>query len=252
MTSTTVYTAKALASMDLTNLEHSCASEDIEILCEKAVGYLIDVSGVCLLPKFVKLGRALLSGSGVKLVTVANFPGGNQQPKDVANQIEKSLTAGADEIDVIIPFEAILSNDLNRAKDLLFHARQATGFSIMKAVLETGQLSTTQIQTAAKIALDAGADFLATSTGVLKNNTTLSSADTLLACIKTNNNQVGLKVSGQINTLEKAASYIDLAENAMGKEWISPARFRIGASDLWEIAVAHLRGTGHQQSVGSF
>lgn len=227
--------AKIISLVDYTSLNDSDTRESLLTFLPNAKTTLGNVAAVCIYPAFVKLAADELADTSIHIATVANFPSGYASLESTLAEINQSLTDGANEIDVVLPYRAFLANEITFAHDYIATCKAACGDeAILKVILETGELATPEsIHYAARLAVDAGADFLKTSTGKVSINATLESAAILLRVIKaTTNKEVGLKVAGGIRDWDQAIAYVQLAELMMGKEWVTPAHFRIGASKL--------------------
>lgn len=228
----------ALACLDLTSLNDGDTEADIERLCQRAQGPHGPTAAVCVWPRFVALARARLPAA-VRVAAVANFPDGSADTARAVRDTEAIVTAGGDEVDVVIPYR-----DLAAAPALLAAVRRACEGKTLKVILETGELQDAAlIRRACGIALDAGADFLKTSTGKTKTSATPEAAKLLLAAITDGGHaKVGFKPAGGIRTVADAGLYIGLVQQAFGA--VAPARFRIGASGLLNDIEAVLGGTG--------
>lgn len=223
---------------DLTSLKETDTSETVTALCKKAVTEHDHVAAVCVYPAFVMLAKQCLSNTPVKIATVANFPHGTD-PIDLTQQaIQHSIEAGADEIDVVFPYRDFLKGHIQEAKEFIQACKNVCGNKILlKVILETGAMGESDlIAKAARESLLAGADFIKTSTGKITPGATLEAASTMLSVIAELTpilkRPLGLKVSGGVRTVEQATAYIALAESIMGENWVTPAIFRIGASQL--------------------
>ena len=230
---------KILSLIDLTSLNKDDTEEKITDLCRQAKTKYGSVAAVCFYPKFIVLARELLKNSNIKVATVVNFPNGDHKLEEVITQIAKAIDAGADEIDLVWPYHLFLQGDQKGAKEMVRRASVACGGQAhLKVILETGAFSDyRKIYTASCLVIDAGADFLKTSTGKIKIGATPESACAMLMAIKDRNghggHHVGFKASGGIQTLEQAQNYIALAEIIMGDKWITADVFRFGASMLF-------------------
>lgn len=232
-------TAKtALACLDLTSLNDGDTAADIERLCERATGPHGRTAAVCVWPRFVAQARARLPAA-VRVAAVANFPDGSADTARALRDTEAIVAAGGDEVDVVIPYR-----DLAAAPALLAAVRRACEGRTLKVILETGELQDPAlIRRACGIALDAGADFLKTSSGKTKTSATPEAARLLLAAITDGGHtKVGFKPAGGIRTVADAGLYIALVQQAFGA--VTPQRFRIGASGLLNDIEAVLGGTG--------
>lgn len=229
-------TKKILSLIDLTSLNETDTTTNIADLCKKAVTDFGSVAAVCVYPKFVKQVKQALEGTSVKIATVVNFPSGNQTLTLVLSMIKQAIADGANEIDVVLPYTQYLAGDRAYARDFIQSCKNVCDKTILlKVILETGALQNSKmIAEASMDAIAAGADFLKTSTGKIAIGATLEAAKEMLLAIKQTKRPVGLKISGGVRTLPQALQYIELAEEVMGKGWVSPTTFRLGASQLVE------------------
>jgi deoxyribose-phosphate aldolase len=225
---------RALSLLDLTNLDEDCDEKAVDALAARAVTPHGRVAALCIYPRWI--GRALRKrpSTAIRVATVANFPTGSSDIGAALRITEEAMVAGADEVDVVLPWRALLAGDhktpaelVRRCKALLPDGR------LLKVILETGELRTdTAIATASRIALDEGADFLKTSTGKVPINATPGAAQIMLEAIRECGRPAGFKAAGGIRVTGEAEAYLGLAAMIMGEEWISPATFRFGASSL--------------------
>ncbi len=224
--------------IDLTSLNEKDSETDISLLCTKARSALGHVAALCVYPQFVPMVASSFSGTPVKTATVVNFPEGSSSLEAVLAEISESLQAGAQEIDVVFPYDRYLAGEQQYAHQFVSICKAACGDDVtLKVILETGALiDSAIIADASYTALAAGADFIKTSTGKITEGATLEAAATMLLVIKHTEPQVkhrlGFKAAGGIRTIEQAAQYVELADRIMGKDWVTPATFRIGASKL--------------------
>jgi deoxyribose-phosphate aldolase len=235
---------RILALLDLTELTDSCTESSIDQLVARAVTPQGKVAAVCLWPRFVKQAREALVGTGVKIATVMNFPGGNADIGRVVDDMEDALADGADEIDVVMPYRAFLAGDEETARALLRAARRhVPAAHRLKVILETGAYSDPRlVAKATRLAVEEGADFVKTSTGKWAISATLPAAEAMLQVIRSTGASVGVKPSGGIRTLADARPYLELADRLMGLAWASPETFRIGASGLHSALIAAIDG----------
>ncbi len=232
----------AIGLLDLTNLNERCTDADVELLCQRAI--TAGTAAVCVWPDFVRQSADALADVEIAVATVVNFPTGDERPYAVRTVTERALDEGADDIDVVLPFQAFRAGDLTWCHDLLGEVRAATaGRAHMKVILETGELSGHhQMAAAARFAIDCGADFVKTSTGKTPVSATPEAVDALLSAIRVSDRLVGLKPSGGISTAEGAEAYLAQAESVMGPEYLAPATFRFGASSLLDALLAVVDG----------
>jgi deoxyribose-phosphate aldolase len=204
----------------------------------------VHVAAVCVYPAFVKQAVAALHGTSVNVATVINFPEGNHSLTSVTHAIQSALNEGAEEIDIVFPYPRYLAGEKTDVKEYLHACKLACGDHLLKVILETGALKDLHIIAAAsELAIEAGADFLKTSTGKIAIGATLEAAAVMLQTIRNkSNDSVGFKVSGGVRTIPQALEYIALAEKIMGADWVTPAHFRIGASQLADVLLQQWAG----------
>ena len=234
MTDLAATAKRAISVLDLTNLNDECEAKDIKNLCKMAQTAAGNVAAVCIWPQFVPLARELLSGTGIKVATVANFPHGSSDADAAANEVAQAIANGADEVDIVIPWKSIMEGELETAKALVETCRgQVPEPCVLKVILEAGELSDeANIRKASRIALEAGADFIKTSTGKVPVNATPESAAIMLEEIAAHGGNAGFKAAGGIKTTEDSAIYLALADKILGPDWASPKTFRFGASGV--------------------
>jgi deoxyribose-phosphate aldolase len=231
--------ARILPLVDLAALADDVTSATVDALCAKALE--AGVAGVCVWPRFLPLAKARLGHSPVRLVTVANFPDGSDDIARAARETADALLAGADEVDVVAPVQAILDGDLGLVTELVQACRSKAPERTLKVILETGRLAApARIAAAARAAVMAGADFLKTSTGKLTPGASLEAAAVLLAVIEEADGRVGLKVSGGVRTTQQAAQYLYLVDHFMSRGWTAPETLRFGASALLDDLLRRL------------
>ncbi len=238
----TAMAARALACLDLTDLSDDCDEEAIATLCRRAVTPHGSVAAICIWPRFVTLAKAQLAPD-VKVATVVNFPSGNEPAEQVMEMTERAVLDGADEIDMVIPYRALLEGRPEQVPARIERVRRAAEYAPVKAILETGVLETDEnIRLASELAIEGGARFLKTSTGKVSINATLGAAQAMLETIAAKDPTVGFKAAGGVRTTRDAANYLALADEIMGEGWATPARFRIGASGVLDALLDTLDG----------
>jgi deoxyribose-phosphate aldolase len=229
---------KVLSLIDLTSLNATDTEASIASLCEKAQSSRGHVAAVCVYPRFARLVADNFRDTEIKTATVVNFPEGTDALESVLIDISDALLAGAQEIDVVFPYPRYLAGERQYAHSFVASCKAACGDdAVLKVILETGALSDPAIiADACYESFISGADFVKTSTGKIAEGATLEAAATMLLVIRHVHPQLkrrmGLKVSGGIKDMQQAAQYLELAEQIMGPDWVSPAVFRIGASKL--------------------
>lgn len=234
--SETALKQKIVSLLDLTQLDANSEEQDIIKLCRQAITPLGHVAAICIPLAWVALAKQQLNGSPVLIATVANFPAGTCSIEQVEEQVKVAIRAGADEVDIVIPYHCYLQNKSPAAKKFMQHFGRFCAEKIrLKFILETGALmEPSLIQQASLDAINAGADFIKTSTGKAAIGATLEAAEIMLSAINQAalQKQVGFKASGGVRTIEQAKNYLLLAEKIMGSNWITPRHFRFGASGL--------------------
>ena len=235
---------RLLGLLDLTSLGEDDTPEKIRALCASARTPYGLPAALCVYPEHVTTVRKALDGTGIKVATVVNFPDGGADPERVVRETRRAIAAGADEIDMVLAWQAVNAGDIATARAGVAACRDACGPDIaLKLILETGELETPErIRQASEIGLDAGVNFLKTSTGKVPVNATPEAATVMLDAIAARGGTCGYKVSGGVRTLADAQVYLSLAEERLGADWITPARFRIGASSLLGANTAALEG----------
>ena len=227
----------AISLLDLTNLDDRCTPEAVDELCRRATEYR--VAAVCVWPDFVRQAAAAVAGSGVGVATVVNFPTGDERPYAVTAVTGCALDDGATEIDVVLPYRALAAGDTEWALGLLRATRVASAGAALKVIIESGEApDQATVATATRLAIEAGADFVKTSTGKTARSASLDAVATMLDVITESDHTVGLKPSGGIRTAEDAERYLSLAADRMGPAYLAPATFRFGASALLDALVA--------------
>ena len=234
--------ARVLSVLDLTSLDEHDTPEKIEALCASArtpAGY---PAAVCVYPEHVTTARRRLYGTPVKIATVVNFPDGGSDSRRVERETRRALSAGADEIDLVMPYRAVQRGETAVAAEVVHACRAACGNGVaLKVILETGELRSRElIRAACAIGIEGGADFLKTSTGKVPVNATPEAAALMLEMLSETGGRCGLKVAGGIRTLADASVYLHLAENRMGTGWVEASHFRFGASTLFAELLAVL------------
>lgn len=228
--------------IDLTSLSNEDTPQSIRALCEKAITPQGSVACVCTYPQFSPLVKDCLNGTAIKIAAVSNFPAGGDDIEATVADIAHSIELGANEIDVVMPWQRFLAGDDSFTLEFLQRCKTACGDKAkLKVILETGALITAElIHRASLIAIQAGADFIKTSTGKISIGATLNAAESMLLAIRESNPNVGFKASGGIRSIADAIPYVQLASEIMGPTWLDARHFRLGASSLLDNIVAEL------------
>lgn len=236
---------QAIALLELFALNNDDTEQRVMGICQRALTPLGPVAAVCVSPRFVCLARTTLDrlmAHSVSVVAAVNFPHGGVLIESVASETRAAIVSGADEIDVVYPFRALLSGDLQIGLDLVSACKAMCSNGIKLTVtLETGELCDPQlIRTACQTAIEAGANFIKTSTGKAVTHATPQAARIMLESIAEVGGQAGFKAAGGIRTLEDARLFMQLAQARFGAQWTGADRVRLGASSLLDDLLVHL------------
>jgi deoxyribose-phosphate aldolase len=256
----------AIRCMDLTTLEGSDTSGKVTALCAKAIrpqpgdASIPSVAAICVYPLRVPDARTHLSGSGVLVASVATaFPSGQSFADVKVAEVKAAVAAGADEVDMVIDRGAFLSGDYQAVYDEIVAVKDACGMAHLKVILETGELGTYDaVRRASILAMAAGADFIKTSTGKVQPAATLPVSLVMMEAIRDfwreTGRPVGFKAAGGIRTSKQAIAYLVLLYETLGAEWVTPDRFRLGASTLLNDVLMQIEKerTGAYQSADYF
>ena len=253
----------AVSMMDLTTLEGADTKGKVSQLCRKARQPMAARFGcppcaaVCVYPNLVAHAVKELEGSGIGVASVATgFPSG-QYPLEIRlADVRDAVNSGASEIDMVISRGAFLEGDLARVSDEIAAVKEACGAVHLKVIFETGELQTyDNVRLVSQLAIEAGADFIKTSTGKVAPAATLpvtlvmveTVRDHFLATGKT----IGVKPAGGIRTAKEALHYLVMVKETAGDAWLTPDLFRFGASSLLgdvELQLAKLEDGNYQSA----
>jgi deoxyribose-phosphate aldolase len=234
----------AVAMVDLTTLEGADTPGKVRAMCAKARQPDVEpppappVAAVCIYPDLVSVAREAVAGSSVAVAAVATaFPSGRASLAVKLADVRDAVTAGADEIDMVIDRGAFLAGRYGQVYAEIAAVREACGNAHLKVILETGELATLDnVARASWLAMMAGADFIKTSTGKVTPAATPAVALVMLAAVRdfelATGRLVGVKVAGGIRTAKDAIRYLVLVNEVAGPAWLTPRLFRIGASTL--------------------
>lgn len=241
---------RAVTCIDLTTLSGDDTWDRVRRLCAKgrrpvrtdlleAMGMApIQVGAICVYHEMVETAVAALEGSGIPVAAVSTgFPAG-LSPLDLRiREIEASVAAGAEEIDIVISRRHVLTENWQALYDEMAAFRAACGEAHVKAILATGELGTLRnVARASLVCMMAGADFIKTSTGKESVNATLPVTLVMLRAIRAYQEHTGIRVgykpAGGISKAKDALSYLALMRDELGPRWQRPDLFRFGASSL--------------------
>ena len=230
--------------MDLTTLEGKDTPGKIHALCQKAMHpkagdpTIPSVAAVCVYPALVADAKEALKGSTVRVASVATgFPSGQTFRDIKVAETKAAIEAGADEVDMVIDRGAFLAGDYYAVFEEIVAVKDACGPTHLKVILETGELETyDNVRRASVLAMAAGADFIKTSTGKVVPAATLPVTLVMLEAIRDFERQtgraVGMKPAGGIRAAKEAIQYLVVLYETLGPRWMTPERFRFGASSL--------------------
>jgi deoxyribose-phosphate aldolase len=234
----------AVAMVDLTTLEGADTPGKVRAMCAKARQPDLTpppappVAAVCVYGDLVPTAALAVAGSTVAVAAVATaFPSGRASLSVKLADVADAVSAGADEIDMVIDRGAFLAGRYGLVYEEIVAVREACGGAHLKVILETGELATPDnVARASWLAMMAGADFIKTSTGKVTPASTPAVALIMLAAVRdfqlATGRHVGVKVAGGIRTAKDAIRYLVLVNEVAGPTWLTPRLFRIGASTL--------------------
>ena len=207
-----------------------------------------NVAAICVYPNFVSVVKEKLSARNIKIAAVAGaFPSSQTFRSIKVTECKLAVEAGADEIDIVIPVGAFLGNDFAAVADEIRETKAAIGNKQLKVIVESGLLGGyEQIFKASMIAMDAGADFIKTSTGKTPVSATPEAAFVMCKAISDFYSEtgirVGFKAAGGIVNPADALVYYHIVHHCLGEEWLNNSLFRIGASKLANNILSEISG----------
>ena len=243
---------KALTCIDLTTLAGDDTPARVQRLCAKAMRPLGDallkglgleddpptVGAVCVYPTMVPAAVKALKGSGIPVASVATgFPAGLTPLPQRLAEIRYAVGEGAGEIDIVINRALVFDQEWQALYDEVAAMREACGEAHLKAILATGDLKTLRnVYKASMVSMQAGADFIKTSTGKEDVNATLPVSLVMIRALRDYGEEtgyrVGFKPAGGLKTAKDALNWLFLMKEELGRPWLEPDLFRIGASSM--------------------
>ncbi|WP_370253043.1 deoxyribose-phosphate aldolase [Nioella sp.] len=242
--------ARAISCIDLTTLAGDDTPGRVKRLCAKAMqparADLLEAIGlpglttgaVCVYHEMVPVAVEALAGSGIPVAAVSTgFPAGLSPYHLRVKEIEESVKAGAEEIDIVISRRHVLTGDWQALYDEMKEFRAACGEAHVKAILATGELGTLRnVARASLVCMMAGADFIKTSTGKESVNATLPVSLVMIRAIRAYHQATGIRIgykpAGGISKAKDSLVYLSLMKEELGDRWLRPDLFRFGASSL--------------------
>ena len=244
----------ALSLIDLTTLNATDTVESVTKFTQKVNNFpshfegLENVAAICVYPNMVETVDDTLQLPEVNIAAVAGgFPSSMTFTKIKVEETKLALKAGADEIDIVLSLSAFLADDFQAAHNDIFAIKAAMGDAHLKVILETGALKTPEnIWKASLLAINAGADFIKTSTGKMEPAATPMAAYIMCLAIafhfEETGEKIGFKAAGGISTPDEAMIYVSIVKEILGEEWLNPQLFRIGASRLANNLLTDITG----------
>lgn len=248
-------TSRLLSCLDLTTLNSNDNNKNVSALAEKVRGFrhifpsLPNVAALCVWPNYASVVNGIIAGTGVKTAVVsAAFPSSQTYREIKVIETSMAVEQGCDEIDIVMPLGYFMEGRYDMVASEIRELRDAAGNAVMKVIIESGLFSSpADIYAASIIAMDAGADFIKTSTGKSTISATPEAAWVMCRAIETFYRETGIKVgfkaAGGIATVEDALLYYQIVSMILGEEWLTPDLFRIGASRLANNILTAINGT---------
>lgn len=248
---------QSISLMDLTTLNDNDTDAKVIQLCMDAETKAGNTAAVCIYPRFIPIARKTLTEQGttnVKIATVTNFPHGNDDLTIAFAETRAAVAYGADEVDLVFPYHALIAGNSEVGALMVAGCRAICGANIgLKVIIESGELKTASlIKQASDICIEAGANFIKTSTGKVAINATLEATQVMLQSIKDSGKDVGFKAAGGVKDAATAAQYLQMAHDIMGDDWVNTNHFRFGASSLLVSLLNELKLTDEVAEKGAY
>ncbi|HKM94113.1 MAG TPA: deoxyribose-phosphate aldolase [Prolixibacteraceae bacterium] len=234
----------AFSLIDLTTLNSTDTEESVKAFTQKVNDFpahfeqMPNVAAICVYPNMVKVVEATLQNPEVNIASVSGgFPSSMTFTKVKVKETKMALKVGADEIDIVLALSHFMAGEFQETHNDIFAIKAAMGDAHLKVILETGALETPEnIWKASMLAMNAGADFIKTSTGKMSPAATPMAAYVMCLAIafhyEETGNKIGFKAAGGIVTSQDALIYLSIVKEVLGDEWLNPQLFRLGASRL--------------------
>jgi len=225
-----VYELLDITSLSVSDTRSSIHTFTQEINQLATQGYI--PAAICVYPNFGELVKKESHPEIKTAVVSACFPASQSFEEVKLLECERAIAVGVDEVDIVMNIGAFLQGDFSTVMAEIQHIKSIVGNKTLKVILETGILTSQQITKASELAIEAGADFLKTSTGKVNIGATLNAVKNMCQSIHKSGQEIGVKVSGGIKTYEDALKYISVVDEVLGTSHIHKNTFRIGASSL--------------------
>lgn len=244
----------ALSCIDLTTLNSTDTITSVAAFTEKVNGFQLafpgikNVAAICVYPNMAHTVKSTLKVPGIQIAAVAGgFPSSMTFTKIKIEEAHLAVVAGATEIDIVLPLWEFLDGNFDSCKQEISAIKKAIGDAHLKVILESGVLDVDQIWQASMLAIEAGADFIKTSTGKLPQAASPEAAYVMCMAIRQHfeetGKKIGFKPAGGIVTPEDAMLYLTIVQEILGNEWLNPELFRIGASRLANNLLEKITGS---------
>ncbi|MFO7852549.1 MAG: deoxyribose-phosphate aldolase [Bacteroidota bacterium] len=245
---------RMLGLLDFTSLNVRDSISSIEDICEKLNNYMYafpdlpSFAGICVYPRFVPVIKKNLEVVTIQISSVAGgFPASQTTTSLKIAEVREALEAGADEIDMVMNVGEFLQGNRNYVKDEIAAIKKIMNGKRLKVIIESGVLSDPElIYDASILVMEAGADFIKTSSGKEKVSASLEAVYVMCHAIKNfyhaSGKMIGIKPAGGIANADEAVEYYLLVEMLLGKQWLLPENFRIGASRLANSILTKVEG----------
>ena len=243
---------ECLGLIDLTSLKPNDTISSISKMVEKVNSFKSRFpdyntpASICVFPNFSKCVKETLTAPGVGITVVSGtFPASQSYLEVKLLESEMAVKNGATEVDIVLALNKFLDDNKEGASNEIRAIKEVIGDTHLKVILETGILTTEErIRDASFLAMEAGADFIKTSTGKLEPSATPFAACVMCQCIKEyyekTGRKVGFKPAGGISTAKDALVYYAITETILGKEWLNPSLLRFGASRVTNSILSEL------------
>ncbi len=248
--------ARLFSILDLTSLSEKDNAENIGRMCEQ-VNMLDDSypdmpapAAICVYPELVLLSRTKINNPLVNIAAVGGgFPASQTFLEVKLREIEMAIEAGAEEIDIVIPVGKFTLGLYQEVFEEINTIKELMGSHHLKVILETGSLTDlSEVRKASFLAMDAGADFIKTSTGKAGVGASPDSFTVMCQAIREyyekTGKKVGIKPAGGVSDVATALEYYSIVKSILGEEWLNPEKFRIGASRLANALIARIYDKG--------
>lgn len=251
-------------SIDLTTLNATDSAESVKAFVGRVNAFaeaypgLKNVGGICVYSVFAPVVKSELRVEGVHRAVVAGcFPSSQAFADIKAAEVRKSVEAGATEVDVVISVGEFLCRNYQFVYEELASLREACSGARLKVIIESGALAShEQVWDASIIAMEAGADFIKTSTGKNCGGATPEAAIVMCEAIKAHasrsGRKVGFKPAGGVSTAAEASLYYEIVRSILGEEWLVNTLFRIGASRLANDLLTQILKAEGAEAPGKF